>query len=69
MCARRCNSVWSPLNDEDSEMNADIIKGKWKQINGRIKERWGNLTDDDLDVAEGHSEYLVGKLQERYGSG
>jgi uncharacterized protein YjbJ (UPF0337 family) len=67
MCARRCNSVWSPLNDEDSEMNADIIKGKWKQINGRIKERWGNLTDDDLDVAEGHSEYLAGKLQERYG--
>lgn len=48
-------------------MNADIIKGKWKQINGRIKEHWGNLTDDDLDVAEGHSEYLAGKLQERYG--
>jgi uncharacterized protein YjbJ (UPF0337 family) len=48
-------------------MNSDIIKGKWKQLSGRIKERWGNLTDDDLDVAEGHSEYLVGKLQERYG--
>ena len=48
-------------------MNSDIIKGKWKQLNGRIKERWGNLTDDDLDVADGHSEYLAGKLQERYG--
>ena len=48
-------------------MNSDVIKGKWKQLNGRIKERWGNLTDDDVDVAEGHSEYLVGKLQERYG--
>ncbi|CAE6952611.1 MULTISPECIES: CsbD family protein [Pseudomonas] len=48
-------------------MNSDIIKGKWKQLNGRIKERWGNLTDDDVDVAEGHSEYLAGKLQERYG--
>ncbi|MBZ9664395.1 CsbD family protein [Pseudomonas sp. LMG 31766] len=48
-------------------MNSDIIKGKWKQLNGRMKERWGNLTDDDLDVAEGHSEYLAGKLQERYG--
>ncbi|MDH1443875.1 CsbD family protein [Pseudomonas sp. GD03721] len=47
-------------------MNSDIIKGKWKQLGGRIKERWGNLTDDDLDVAEGHSEYLAGKLQERY---
>lgn len=29
--------------------------------------KWGDLTDDDLDVVEGHSEYLVGKLQERYG--
>ena len=48
-------------------MNSDIIKGRWKQLNGRIKERWGNLTDDDLDVAEGHSDYLAGKLQERYG--
>ncbi|MDG1580624.1 MULTISPECIES: CsbD family protein [unclassified Pseudomonas] len=48
-------------------MNSDVIKGKWKQLSGRIKERWGNLTDDDLDVVEGHSEYLEGKLQERYG--
>jgi uncharacterized protein YjbJ (UPF0337 family) len=48
-------------------MNSDIIKGKRKQLNGRIKGRWGNLTDDDLDVAEGHTEYLTGKLQERYG--
>lgn len=63
--ALRC--AWQPLNDEDKQMNADVIKGKWKQINGRIKERWGNLTDDDLNVAEGHSEYLAGKLQERYG--
>ncbi|MCY1537266.1 hypothetical protein D9M68_727550 [compost metagenome] len=48
-------------------MNTDIIQGKWKQLNGRIKAKWGDLTDDDLDVVEGHSEYLVGKLQERYG--
>lgn len=48
-------------------MNSDVIKGKWKQLSGRLKERWGNLTDDDLDVVEGHSEYLQGKLQERYG--
>lgn len=48
-------------------MNSDIIKGKWKQLSGRMKERWGNLTDDDLNVAEGHSDYLTGKLQERYG--
>ena len=48
-------------------MNTDIIAGKWKQLKGQAQKKWGKLTDDDLDVAEGHSEYLVGKLQERYG--
>lgn len=48
-------------------MNTDIIKGKWKQLNGRIKQQWGKLTDDDLTVAEGGREYLSGKVQERYG--
>ncbi len=48
-------------------MNTDIIAGKWKQLKGQAQTRWGKLTDDDLDVAEGHSQYLVGKLQERYG--
>ncbi|HDP3616190.1 CsbD family protein [Pseudomonas aeruginosa] len=48
-------------------MNSDVIKGKWKQLTGKIKERWDDLTDDDLQAADGHAEYLVGKLQERYG--
>lgn len=48
-------------------MNTDIIKGKWKQLNGRIKQQWGKLTDDDLTVLEGSREYLSGKVQERYG--
>ena len=48
-------------------MNSDVIKGKWKQLTGKIKERWGDLTDDDLQAAAGHAEYLVGKLQERHG--
>lgn len=48
-------------------MNTDIFEGKWKQLKGQVKTRWGKLTDDDLDVAEGHSLYLAGKLQERYG--
>ncbi|MEX1829625.1 CsbD family protein [Luteibacter aegosomatis] len=48
-------------------MNEDVIKGQWKQLKGRIKAKWGDLTDDDLDVAEGNSEYLAGKIQERYG--
>lgn len=48
-------------------MNEDRIKGKWKQLSGTLKEKWGKLTDDDLQVAEGNSEYLAGKIQERYG--
>jgi uncharacterized protein YjbJ (UPF0337 family) len=48
-------------------MNEDRIKGKWKQLSGTLKEKWGKLTDDDLKVAEGNSEYLAGKIQERYG--
>jgi len=48
-------------------MNDDRIKGKWKQLAGTLKEKWGKLTDDDLTVAEGNSEYLTGKIQERYG--
>ena len=48
-------------------MNEDKIKGQWKQLAGRLKAKWGKLTDDDLKVAEGNSEYLAGKIQERYG--
>ncbi len=48
-------------------MNEDIVKGNWKQVAGKIKAKWGKLTDDEIQVAEGNSEYLIGKLQERYG--
>lgn len=48
-------------------MNRDTISGNWKQLKGKIQARWGDLTDDDFDVAEGNSTYLAGKLQERYG--
>jgi uncharacterized protein YjbJ (UPF0337 family) len=48
-------------------MNEDKLKGQWKQLHGKLKSRWGKLTDDDIDVADGNAEYLVGKLQERYG--
>ena len=47
-------------------MNQDIIKGKWSQLSGKLKEKWGKLTDDDVNQLDGHREYLVGKLQERY---
>lgn len=48
-------------------MNQDILKGKWKQVKGTIQEKWGKLTDDDLDVIAGRSDFMIGKLQERYG--
>jgi len=48
-------------------MNRNILQGKWKQLRGEIRERWGELTDDDLDKVAGQSEKLAGALQERYG--
>lgn len=48
-------------------MNEDTIKGNWKQFTGKIKEQWGKLTDDDLDVAAGKRDQLAGRIQERYG--
>ena len=48
-------------------MNSDQLKGMWKQVKGSVKERWGKLTDDDLEVIDGKHDQLVGKIQERYG--
>jgi uncharacterized protein YjbJ (UPF0337 family) len=48
-------------------MNWDQVQGKWKQYAGKVKEKWGNLTNDDLDVIGGRYEQLIGKVQERYG--
>lgn len=48
-------------------MNRDVLAGKWKQLKGGIKEKWGQLTDDDLDRASGRYDKLAGLLQERYG--
>jgi len=49
-------------------MNWDQVEGKWKQYKGQVKEKWGKLTDDNLDVIDGRRQQLVGKLQERYGT-
>ena len=48
-------------------MDSDRIAGNWKQVKGKVKEKWGKLTDDDLDVAAGKRDQLIGKIQERYG--
>jgi uncharacterized protein YjbJ (UPF0337 family) len=48
-------------------MNADTIKGDWKQLKGKVKEQWGKLTDDELDRLEGRRDQLAGAIQKRYG--
>ena len=48
-------------------MNWDQVEGKWLQFKGQAKEKWGQLTDDDLDVAAGRRDQLAGKIQHRYG--
>lgn len=48
-------------------MNWDRIEGQWKQLKGKVKQRWSKLTDDDLQSLEGKREELVGRIQERYG--
>lgn len=48
-------------------MNSDILKGKWKEIKGGVKEKWGKFTDDDLTQIEGKEEQLLGFLQKKYG--
>lgn len=48
-------------------MNWDIVKGKWSQLKGSARTRWGELTDDELAQVEGEREKLVGVIQEKYG--
>ena len=52
---------------KEQTMDWDRVEGSWKQVKGRIKEQWGKLTDDDLDVIAGRRDQLEGKIQERYG--
>lgn len=48
-------------------MNVDIAQGKWRQMKGQIQEKWGKLTDDDIDQIDGNAERFCGMVQERYG--
>jgi uncharacterized protein YjbJ (UPF0337 family) len=49
--------------------NQDILKGKWPELKGQVKQRWGRLTDDDLQRLSGTTADLVGVLRQRYGYG
>ena len=48
-------------------MNRDRLEGKWTQFRGRMRERWGRLTDDQLSVVAGKHNQLAGRHQEQYG--
>jgi uncharacterized protein YjbJ (UPF0337 family) len=48
-------------------MNWDQIEGSWKELKGKVRQKWGKLTDDELDQISGKREELVGRLQKKYG--
>jgi uncharacterized protein YjbJ (UPF0337 family) len=50
-------------------MNWDRVEGNWKQLKGKVREKWGKLTDDHLDAINGRRDMLAGKIQEAYGIG
>jgi uncharacterized protein YjbJ (UPF0337 family) len=58
-----------PSTRQEAHMDWNRIEGNWKQFKGKIKEKWGDLTDDDIDRMEGNREQFEGKIQEKYGIG
>ena len=48
-------------------MDWNTIEGKWKELKGQVKQRWGKLTDDEIDVIGGKKDELAGRLQKHYG--
>lgn len=67
-CMARMQSCANLIDEhEENDVNADVLKGKWKQIRGEAKKWWGELTEDELDQIAGERDKLIGKVQERYG--
>jgi uncharacterized protein YjbJ (UPF0337 family) len=61
------NRVYGHRAMEVFFMDWNRVEGNWKQVKGKVKEKWGQLTDDDLDMINGRRDQLEGKIQERYG--
>jgi uncharacterized protein YjbJ (UPF0337 family) len=53
--------------EEEDAMDWNRVEGNWKEARGKVKEKWGKLTDDDLTAINGQREQLEGRLQQRYG--
>ena len=49
-------------------MNEDILKGKWTELKGEIRSKWGNMTDDELDKSNGNVVSIIGLIQQKYGA-
>jgi uncharacterized protein YjbJ (UPF0337 family) len=52
---------------KEIQMNSDVIGGNWKQLKGKVRERWARLTHDHIEMIDGKREQLVGRIQELYG--
>jgi uncharacterized protein YjbJ (UPF0337 family) len=63
----RCNTGRLNVDLMEDTMDWNRIEGNWKQVKGKVKEKWGALTDDDLERINGQRDQLEGKIQERYG--
>jgi uncharacterized protein YjbJ (UPF0337 family) len=63
----RYTGTYFPNSNGGLTMDWNRVEGNWKQMKGKVKEQWGKLTDDDLDVINGKRDQLEGKIQERYG--
>jgi uncharacterized protein YjbJ (UPF0337 family) len=48
-------------------MNSTVIKGNWNELKGKLKQKYGNLTDDDLIFSEGKEDEMLGRLQKKLG--
>src|SRR5436190_1638711 len=66
-CRSRDRDEQSFAHQRRLTMNWDIVKGKWNQVVGQLKSKWGKLSDDDWTTIGGKKDALVGKIQERYG--
>jgi uncharacterized protein YjbJ (UPF0337 family) len=53
--------------EQEQAMNWDRVEGNWKTFKGQVQQKWGKLTDDDVNVIEGKRSELSGRLQQRYG--
>ncbi|CAN5891029.1 CsbD family protein [soil metagenome] len=50
-------------------INAQQLQGQWNQVKGKLKERWGQLSDDDLQMSQGNIDQLIGRIQQKTGEG